>query len=418
MKKRLTNTAVSSLKPESRLYKVWDTEMAGFFLRVSPKDKKTFCIHYRYNGAGRDYTLGVYGNITPTEARNLAKSAFGDIAQGIDIQSRKKSRVQAQRQSKFETLGGFIEHRYSDWVKTERKSGNETLELIERDFEYLYPRRMDEISTFELTKWRTEKLKGKHGRPLKKTTVNRRLAALKAVLSKAVEWGLLESNPLARLKPLKLEDDKRVRFLSDDEELRLRNALRSRHEQTRVDRQSANQWRKARNYAELPALNNLNFVDYLEPIILLAMNTGMRRGEIFQLNWQEVSFADRQLTVRASTAKDSKTRHIPLNDEALGTLIKWSNQREGSDLVFPSPVTGVVLNNIKKAWSQLILRSAIQDLRFHDLRHHFASKLAMAGVDLNTVRELMGHASLNMTLRYAHLAPEHKAAAVAVLNRI
>ncbi|MBT6893189.1 MAG: tyrosine-type recombinase/integrase [Gammaproteobacteria bacterium] len=93
-----------------------------------------------------------------------------------------------------------------------------------------------------------------------------------------------------------------------------------------------------------------------------------------------------------------------------------ANETSSAKLVFPSPVTELPLNNIKKSWSTLMKLSGLENFRFHDLRHHFASRLVMAEVDLNTVRELLGHSSLEMTLRYAHLAPEHKAAAVALLN--
>ena len=123
------------------------------------------------------------------------------------------------------------------------------------------------------------------------------------------------------------------------------------------------------------------------------------------------------LTVLGRTAKTGKTRHIPLNAIALGTLKKWYQQNgEASGLVFPG-AEGKARNNIKKAWSNLLKSAQIVNFRWHDLRHNFASKLVMAGEDLNTVRELMGHADLKMTLRYAHLSPEHKASAVAKLVR-
>jgi len=85
-------------------------------------------------------------------------------------------------------------------------------------------------------------------------------------------------------------------------------------------------------------------------------------------------------------------------------------------LVFPSPVTKRRFTTIKKAWQQVRDEANLSDFRFHDCRHHFASKLVMAGVDLNTVRELLGHSDLKMTLRYAHLAPEHKLEAVRCLD--
>jgi integrase len=107
-------------------------------------------------------------------------------------------------------------------------------------------------------------------------------------------------------------------------------------------------------------------------------------------------------------------RHIPMNQEALEVLQGWQAQTTGRGLVFPAK-DGRPLNNIKKSWTAVLETAGIKNFRFHDLRHHFASRLVMAGVDLNTVRELLGHADLTMTLRYAHLAPEHKAEAVSRL---
>lgn len=398
------------------MYKVWDVDVSGFFVRVMPSGTKTYAIHYRHNGQGRDFTLGRHGVITPTMARKMAISKLGDVAKGIDVQAERKHQSKIADNAKYDTLGGFIEHKYADWVTTERKTGSETLKIIERDFKHLYGKKLANISNWDLTKWRTERLKGVSGRALTKASVNRRLMALKAVLSKAVEWGVIEENPIRQVKPLKLNQDQRVRYLSEDEELRFRKALDDRQAEIVKERISANSWRATREVELLPDLSKRRFVDYLKPICILAMNTGMRRGEIFQLEWASVDFKLKQIKIKAASAKSGKSRDIPMNDEVLQTLLTWRNETESESLVFPSPVTGKVMNNIKKSWARFMQLSGIKEFRFHDLRHHFASRLVMAGVDLNTVRELLGHSSIDMTLRYAHLAPEHKAAAVALLD--
>jgi integrase len=102
--------------------------------------------------------------------------------------------------------------------------------------------------------------------------------------------------------------------------------------------------------------------------------------------------------------------HIPMNETLTHTLTKWKEQTrgDGEKLVFPSPKSGEVMDNCKSAWAKLLKDAGITNFRWHDMRHDFASHLVMNGVDLNTVREFMGHADLKMTLRYAHLAPAVK----------
>jgi integrase len=162
-------------------------------------------------------------------------------------------------------------------------------------------------------------------------------------------------------------------------------------------------------------LQDKTFADHLEPIVLLAMNTGMRRGEILSLRWENVSFETKTLTVLFEHAKSGKTRHIPQNGEAMRTLQAWQADTDGNGIVFKD-ANGKAMTDIGKGWDKLLEDAGITNFRFHDLRHHFASKLVMASVDLNTVRELLGHGDLAMTLRYAHLAPEQKAAAVNLIG--
>jgi len=151
-----------------------------------------------------------------------------------------------------------------------------------------------------------------------------------------------------------------------------------------------------------------------------------------------VDLAAKRLTVAGKTAKNSNTRHIPLNADALAALVKWRDQTQDDGLVFVSPKTGGPFDNVNTAWREVlevaklkapkqkatkkslpeppkaktVKGSQVQGFRWHDMRHTFASRLVQSGVDLNTVRELLGHGDIKMTLRYAHLAPETKATAV------
>jgi integrase len=203
-----------------------------------------------------------------------------------------------------------------------------------------------------------------------------------------------------------------VRYLAPHEEAALRAALVARDGARRQRREQANAWRRQRGYAEYPEAN----ANHLTPLVLLALNTGLRKGEIFGLRWSDINFGRALLVVRGEGAKSGQSRYVPLNAEAIRVLTDWRGFITPEPVhVFPGRQDGEPLDDIKKAWAPLLKQAKIAGFTFHDLRHTFASKLVMAGVDLNTVRELLGHADIKMTLRYAHLAPEHKAAAVAKL---
>lgn len=217
------------------------------------------------------------------------------------------------------------------------------------------------------------------------------------------------------VKRAKVDKSPLVRYLNQDEQERLLNALHKRDEEKKAARESANYWRDQRGYEQKDDMRQHRFADYLNPMIVLAMNLGLRRGELFYLKWQDVKLDQKILTVHGANAKSGNTRHIPINATALDVLLSWKEQSQSTQLVFPGK-DNKPMNNIKRSWQGLVKRAELTEFRFHDLRHHFASMLVMKGVDLNTVRELLGHANIETTLRYAHLAPEHKAAAVAVLD--
>lgn len=236
-----------------------------------------------------------------------------------------------------------------------------------------------EITTWDIEKYKVSRRKEKrksNGKPIKVASVNRELAVLKHLFTKAIEWNFLKSNPA---KPVKLfkENNRRLRFLNEGEV----NSL----------------------------LSNCN--GYLKDIVLLALNTGMRKGEIFHLKWQDINFELRLIHV--SDSKNNEARDIPINNVLYETLKALKDKaEEGQDYIFINPKTNKPYDNVKKSFKTALKKGTIEDFTFHDLRHTFASHLVMSGVDLMTVKELLGHKDIKMTMRYSHLSPDHKRMAV------
>jgi len=352
---------------------------------------------------GKRVTLGRADRLTPDQARELARQVFGDVAHGKDPQAENRKR-------RAGTLRDFLEDQYRPWAEANRKTGTQTVRRVLAVFpDAILNRSLPALTGFPLEQWRSARRRA----GIRDTTINRDLDAIRAVLSKAVEWGLITEHPLRPVKRAKVDTIGRLRYLSPAEETRLRAALDVRDASRRDGRRRFNAWRTARGYKTLPDFGN--YPDHLAPITLLALNTGLRRGELLALIWADVDLVAARLTVRGASAKTGLTRHIPLNSEAVDTLKTWRpKDAEGDDLVFPGPDGGPMFS-LKTAWSKVATGAGLKNFTFHDLRHTFASKLVQAGVDLNTVRELLGHSDIKMTLRYSHLAPEHKAAAVAKL---
>lgn len=405
MQAKLIGRTIQSLVPGSCPYDVRDTELQGFILRVQPTGAMSyFCEYRRPDGRRTRIKLGDIQILTPAQARDEALKILGDRARGEDPASVRQAAHQ-------DTLSSFIEKHYRPWVEAHRKTGTQTVTRTLARFHEFKGQRLSDISPWKIEKWRSARLKA----GIAKTTVNRNVTMLKAILQKAVEWDLIENNPLVKVRPLRTDQSAKVRFLDFDEEQRLRAALDQRESRLRAERRKYNQWLAQRGYPAYPNLDECVFADYLKPMVLISINTGIRRGELFDLTWNDVDFQRKTITINGITAKSGKTRHIPLNKEAFGTLQRWKTHTNSDKLVFSS-ANGHRFDNIARSWEALLDLAEIKDFRWHDLRHHFASLLVMNGVDLNTVRELLGHGDLKMTLRYAHLAPQIKADAVAKLD--
>jgi len=401
--------------PPTTDVEIRDTSLVGFALIVRKSAVLSFCVRYR-NAAGlaKKFTIGRYGAVTTTKAREIAQQKLGEVKSGIDIQAQKIYSRKDVEKDRSRSLRGFIEEMYQDWITAERKSGQVTLTRIKSNFGDWYDRPIAEINTWLVTNWRTQKLK----RGVQRSTINRDVAALKALVSKAVEWQIIEHHPLRELKPLKVDKTGVTRFLTDDEQARLREALDLRQNRQKQQRQIYIEWQRTRNKDELPTLDHVVYTDHIKPMVLLDLNTGMRRGEMFNLRRRDIDLHQKFLTVGGDGTKSGQTRIIPLNQEAFQILTIWLVERGGTldDYVFASPVTSRRLTSIKSAWRGLMNLADIKSFRFHDLRHTFASNLVMKGADLYSVKELLGHANIETTQRYAHLAPEHKSKIVELLN--
>jgi site-specific recombinase XerD len=215
------------------------------------------------------------------------------------------------------------------------------------------------------------------------STVNRYRSVASSIFSFGMRAGLVQINPLARVLRFQ-ENPSRVRYLLEAEEIKLRAAIR---------RECSDR----------------------EPELDLALYTGMRRGEQFTLKWIDVDLSLGRLTVYGKSGR----RYIYANKSAVEALDKLLRRRDlelaRSGAEGSAYVCDETLNDTQRDWRrwfETCLRSAgIKNFHWHDLRHTFASRLVMAGVTLSDVQELLGHKSILMTMKYAHLAPGHSQAA-------
>ena len=416
MEARIGHRTVAALKPQEKPYQLHDTEIHGFLLRVQPSGVMTYYYEYRLpNGIRNRIRIEKHGKVTPEQARDRAKLIAAELVRGVDPKASKK-------QAKVPILRHFIENTYRPWAEAHLRSGTVSVKRIQSRFAHLMDRVLDDPKLpWLLEKWKTDRLKEQ----VSKLTINRDLTVLKGAFSYAVkqkEQTLLAQNPLSTVKLFKVNDEEseRIRYLNQNdpgEERRLFEAIDAREGRIRRGRESGNTWREERGYALYPSLSELIFVNCLKPMVEIALHTGVRRGELFRLLWSDINWdlSCPVLTVRGSISKNGKSRAIPLNAHAVQVLRAWAkNCPHQSGLIFPGK-DGKPFNTLKTSWGTVIEEAGLKDFRWHDLRHTFASRLVMNGEDLNTVRDLLGHKDIKMTLRYAHLSPSVKAEAVTKL---
>lgn len=312
------------------------------------KINKTWYIEYRADGKRYRKAVGPNRKVA---AASLAKRKT-EIAEGRFLDVAKPS------ETTFEQLSDA----YVEWALVNKRSADRDERSIRVLSRWFAGKKIVEITPLAL-----EGYKRQRNREVSGSTVNRELACLKHMFSKAIAWDLADENPVKKVRMFK-EPPGRTRYLSQDEISRLLKESAS----------------------------------HLKPIILVALLTGMRKGEILRLVWKDLDFERQIIHVRDS--KNGEARQIAMSLEvevALSRLPRVGKQ------VF-TRVDGKPVINIKTCFERAVRRAEIEDFSFHDLRHTFASYMMMNGAELLTVSQILGHKTINMTMRYAHLSPSYQ----------
>lgn len=312
-----------------------------------------------------------------TDARRWVQQIEAAIREGRDFKS---------TEAKRRTAGQMIDRYVRDVLPTKPRNARYQKHQFAWWRDRIGDYSLADVSPAVIAECRDELLNGETQRNKKRSpsTVVRYLAAISHAFTVASkEWGWMDRNPVSMIRKPK-ENPGRVRFLSDSERVALLNACRE------------------------------SLCEELHDIVIIAITTGLRRGELLGLRWGNVDFQRVQLTVRES--KNDETRTVPIAGPCLECLkLRSKIRRIDTDLVFPSP--HMVGNNVKPlnvgpAFKRAVAEAGLVDLKFHDLRHTCASYLAMNGATSHEIAAVLGHKTLAMVKRYSHLSEQHTSGVV------
>ncbi|MFC2142056.1 tyrosine-type recombinase/integrase [Acidobacteriota bacterium] len=332
----------------------------GSVFRRKRQDARATGWYVEFSHGGKRIRRLAKGAETKTEAKAYLREIERQIDRG-DFAPKKKKEV----------LLKVWAERYLEWSKLNKRSWKRDAASLKQLIPFFKGKLLKEISPFmieDYKKMRRSKVSG--------STVNRELSCLKHMLNLAIDEGLLLVNPV-----------RKVRFFP---------------EQNTIDRILSPEEKE-----KLLAHSN----GLIRAAIVIGLNTGMRRGEILCLQWSQIDFE--RGFIKVLKTKSGKSRFIPINSLVFITLKKLQEQKTHDVFVFWNERTRKPIQDIKKGYKKACQDAGIENLRFHDLRHNFASNLVENGVDIVTVSELLGHSDINLTAkRYSHPSPHHKKKAV------
>jgi integrase len=372
---KLTKTVVDRAEPRPRRYRLNDSLVPGLCLLVLPSGARTYYLRHRVDGAQRELKLGTPVELTPDQARELAREALARVRAGGDPGAERRA---ARVAPTIEALAA----RHLQAHASRKRSGRNDEILWRRHLLPAFAR----VRVAALTREQVREWHACHPQP---ATANRALEVLGVAMRLAEDWGWRPagSNPARGVKAH--PERQRRRYASADELARLRAALQ--------------QWE-----AQGPLSMRWRFAQLVRLLLL----TGARLREVMCAEWSEIDWARGVLQVPAERGKTGASE-VQLSDRALAILRALEAAAGGGRWVVPGETGEKPLVGYRRLWLALLQEAGVSDLRIHDLRHTFASYALSGGQTLGTVGQLLGHRSAQTTTRYAHLVDEAARAAVA-----
>lgn len=362
---KLTKRAVDALLPNAKDYFVWDTQIAGFGIRIMPSGAKTYQAQYRKGGRTRRVSVGRHGKITVDEARKLAKEIMGQVAKG------ENPAEDISQHRKAPTIAALCERFFESHVKERCKPSTQGEYRRAIDL-FINPA----IGSFKIIDVERKDIAELHHKFRDKPyQANRTLGVLSKMFNLSEIWGLRPdgSNPCRHVP--KYREIKRERYLSANELQRLGQVLTD---------------------VELEGSETRHVVAAFRLLIL----TGCRLGEIQTLKWEYITDNGMELP-------DTKTgaRRIPL-PTAARAILSTLPRHSGNPFVIEGKLEGKHATDFQHPWRRIRERAGLANVRIHDLRHTYASNAVSSGMPIQMVGRLLGHSQIQTTMRYAHLADD------------
>ncbi|WP_368620534.1 tyrosine-type recombinase/integrase [Paraburkholderia sp. BR13444] len=402
----ITRDFVRTLVPSGKFQDYSDATLKGFGVRVTPAGSIQFTVRFRRpDGTFGRKRVGSYPEMNPGAARDAAKAELEQTPTISDtaatIEEKKRRRVESTRRARgCPTLAAFLDGDYTAYLQANGIS-TANAAVIRSSFPEFLDRPLDELTPWLIEGWKSRVAKT----GVKAKTIANKLHALQGLLRVATDAEHISDNPARKVKR-NGKADVVVRYLSADERERLYRAMDAREEANRDARHRTIAHRRMRKLTPPPSLRNVRYTDHLQPLVVCALNSGLRKGELLALEWSDVDLDLRTIHVRRGTTKDDERRDVPVTDELFECFAAWRPLAHRT-YVFGNRDTDAPLTDFGNAWDALLAAAEITNFRFHDARHDYASRLVAAGVDLNRVRALLGHSDIKTVLRYAHLSPDH-----------